>query len=179
VTARKLWGTVVALVVAGVVVVPLLAGLEGGSDEPVRSALVGRVAPPLAGPTLDGGAFDLDRFAGQVVLVNVWASWCGPCRDELPLLARTQRRLAPAGLDVVTIDTRDGPVAARALLAEVGAERLTTVLDPDGRLAVAWGAHGVPETFLVDRRGIIQAVHIGPITQQWVQEYVEPRLAAP
>lgn len=177
-SGRKLWGTVVALAVAGVVVVPLLGGLSGGADEPVQNALVGRVAPPLAGPTLDGGAFDMDRLARQVVLVNVWASWCGPCRDELPLIARTQRRLAPAGLGVVTIDTRDGPVAARALLAEVGAERLTTVLDPDGRLAVAWGAHGVPETFLVDRRGVIRSVHIGPITQRWVQEHVEPLLAA-
>lgn len=176
---RRGWGALLALGIAGIVLLPLLAGLRGGPAEPVRSALVGRAAPALTGTTLDGAAFDRAELAGQVVLVNVWASWCGPCRDELPLLAQTQRRLAPAGLRVVTINTRDGPAAARALLAEVDATRLTTVVDPDGRLAVSWGAHGIPETFLVDQRGIIRAFHPGPITPQWVRENVEPLVTAP
>jgi cytochrome c biogenesis protein CcmG, thiol:disulfide interchange protein DsbE len=176
--SRRLWGALAALGVTALVLVPLLTGLREGSGEPVRSALVGRAAPPLAGPTLDGRSFDLAQFGGQPVLVNVWASWCGPCRDELPLLARTQERLGTAGLRVATIDTRDGPVAAQALLAEVGATGLTTVLDPDGRLAVSWGAHGVPETFLLDRSGTIQAFQPGPITEEWVRRYVEPLVTA-
>lgn len=175
--ARRVWGSLLALAIAGLVVIPLLGGLRGVSG-PVRTELVDRAAPALSGPTLDGSSFSLDELGGQVVLVNVWASWCGPCRDELPLLVATQRRLAPDGLRVVTLDTRDGPDAARALLAETGAAGLTTVLDPDGRLAVSWGARGVPETFLVDRRGIIRAVSIGPITEQWVQQQVEPLVRA-
>lgn len=173
-STRRAWWSVLALGVVGIVVVPLLGGLGGTSGEPVRSALVGRPAPALTGSTLDGGTFDLGELSGHVVLVNVWASWCGPCRDELPLIARTERRLADAGLRVVTVDTRDGPVAARSLLAETGATGLTTVLDPDGRLAVAWGAHGVPETFLLDRSGRIQAFHPGPISEEWVRRYVDP-----
>ncbi|OZM77206.1 TlpA disulfide reductase family protein [Pseudonocardia sp. MH-G8] len=177
-TGRRVWWSVLALVVVGIVVLPLLGGLGGASGQPVRSALVGRAAPALAGPTLDGGSFDLGALRGQVVLVNVWASWCGPCRDELPLIAKTEQRLAPAGLRVVTIDTRDGPVAARSLLAETGATGLTTVLDPDGRLAVSWGAHGVPETFLLDPSGTIQAFHPGPINQEWVRSHVDPLVDA-
>ena len=126
-----------ALSIAGIVVVPLVSGLRGGPYEPSRPAMLGRPAPPLSGPTLYGPSFSFDTMAGQPVLVNVWASWCGPCRDELPLRAQTEQRLAPAGLRVVTVDTRDGPAAARALLDEVGATRLTTVLDPDGRIAVS------------------------------------------
>jgi cytochrome c biogenesis protein CcmG, thiol:disulfide interchange protein DsbE len=175
---RRVWGSLLAFGITAMVVVPLLTGLSGGPGEPVRAALVGRAAPPLTGTTLDGAAFRSEELAGQVVLVNVWASWCGPCRDELPLLTRTERRLALEGLRIVTIDTRDGPAAARALLDDAGAAGLTTVMDPDGRLAVSWGARGVPETFLVDRRGIVRAVSIGPITPQWVRQYVDPLVLA-
>ncbi len=175
--ARRVWGSLLALGIAGLVVIPLLGGLRGPGG-PVRTELVGRAAPALSGSTLDGAFFTLDELDGQVVLVNVWASWCGPCRDELPLLVRTQRRFAAAGLRVVTVDTRDGPDAARALLAETGATGLTTVLDPDGRLAVSWGARGVPETFLVDRHGVVRAVSIGPIISQWVRQQVQPLVTA-
>ena len=158
---RRTWGAVIALAVVGLVAAPLLTSLHGASDEPVRSALVGRPAPALAGTTLDGTSYDLAQAAGQVVLVNVWVSWCGPCRDELPLLAATRERLASAGMQVATIDTRDGPVAAQALLDELGVVDLPAVTDPDGRLAVSWGAHGVPETFLVGRDGTIRAFRAG------------------
>ncbi|MFP5345778.1 MAG: TlpA family protein disulfide reductase [Actinomycetes bacterium] len=174
-TRRRVVRTVVAVVAVAGVAALLLSGALGGSREPA-SALAGRLAPPLAGPTVQGGKADLADLRGKVVLVNVWASWCGPCRDELPLLARTRERLARQGLEVLGLDMSDGPVAARALLEETAATSLTSVVDPDGTQAVAWGVRGVPETFLVDRQGVVRERRIGPVTEEWVRDVVEPSL---
>jgi cytochrome c biogenesis protein CcmG, thiol:disulfide interchange protein DsbE len=161
--------SVALLAVVGLVVV-LGSGMGGGVAN--RSPLVGRPAPALAGRTLDGTPVRLMAFRGSFVLVNVWASWCGPCRDEMPLIADAQRRWAGSGVEVVTINTRDGPVAAEAMLREVGATGVRSVRDPDGRLAVAWGASGVPETFLVDRSGVVRARHVGPVTSRWLRQHI-------
>lgn len=159
------------MTVAGFVVL-LGSAMGDGGVLTSRSPLVGSPAPQLQGRTLDGSSFRLETLEGSVVLVNVWASWCGPCRDELPLIAAAQRRWADSGLEVVTINTRDGVVAARAMLREMGATGLRSVRDPQGRLAVAWGASGVPETFLVDRRGVVRVRHVGPVTQRWLQRHI-------
>ncbi|MFI7427677.1 TlpA family protein disulfide reductase [Micromonospora sp. NPDC049836] len=137
-------------------------------------------APALTGTTLDGARFDLAALHGQVVLVNVFASWCGPCRDELPLLAETARRWSPNGLRVVGLNLRDGPDAVRALLQEARAgDALTVLPDPDGARAIEWGVRGVPETYLVDRDGRIVAHQPGVVTRQWLDDRLSPLLAAP
>lgn len=171
-TDRRRRVVVVSAALALVAGLAVLLGSGLGNSVAGRSPLVGEPAPSLAGPTLDGSSFRLERVRGSAVLVNVWASWCGPCRDEMPLIAAAQRRWADAGLEVVTINTRDGPVAARAMLRELGLTELRSVRDPDGRLAVAWGASGVPETFLVDRQGIVRARHVGPVTQEWLRRQI-------
>ena len=167
---------------AVLVAVVLLGGLleeglrhQGSAAAPAASTLTGHPAPALAGQALDGRHLDLAALRGSVVLVNIWASWCGPCREEIPLLQRTQQQLGPRGLRVIGIATRDGPVAARALLAELGGGP-ESLVDPDGHLAVEWGATGVPETFLVDRTGVVRARCWGEVTQQWLQDTVEPLL---
>lgn len=175
---KRLAAVLTVLVVTGLGVL-LGTGLvsadspSDGSD----SVLVGRPAPALQGQTLDGAQFDLDSLAGSVVLVNIWASWCGPCRDELPLLVAAKRRWADSGVELVTINTRDGPAAARSLLREVGASDLLSVRDPQGALAVGWGAAGVPETYVVDRDGVVRARRVGPVTDQWLTEHVRPLVA--
>jgi cytochrome c biogenesis protein CcmG/thiol:disulfide interchange protein DsbE len=131
----------------------------------------------LAGRTLAGDHFDLAGRRGQVTLVNVFASWCGPCRDELPLLVDAQRRWSAQGLRVVGLNVRDGPDAARALLQESGAASLTVVPDARGAVAVEWGVRGVPETFLVDRDGRIRQWAQGPITAEWLEKWLPPLLA--
>ncbi|MEH0841990.1 redoxin family protein [Micromonospora sp. CPCC 205711] len=134
-------------------------------------------APALSGVTLDGGRFDLAAARGHVVLVNVFASWCGPCRDELPLLVDAERRWAPRGLRLVGLNIRDGTEAVRALLDETGATALTVLRDPDGTRAIGWGVRGVPETFLVDRDGGIIDRQRGVVTRQWLEQRVAPLLA--
>lgn len=148
----------------------------GRDPSVVDSVLLDGPAPPLAGPTLDGGSFDLADHRGKVVLVNVWASWCPPCRDEYPLLRAAALDLSPLGLQVVGIDTQDRPEDAQEFLDELGGENFPNVLDPDGRLAVEWGTFGVPETFVVDRDGRLVTRKIGVLTSDWIARNVVPLL---
>ena len=144
------------------------AALSDGS-----SPLVGAPAPALQGRTLAGEHFRLDHQPGRLTVVNIWASWCGPCRQELPLVADLADRWSDRDVRFVTVDTRDGPVAARSLLHEVGVRHLLTVLDPQGRIAVSWGATGVPETFVVDGNGTIRARQAGPVSADWLRGQLE------
>ncbi|MFD0823514.1 TlpA family protein disulfide reductase, partial [Micromonospora zhanjiangensis] len=179
ITRRRVLAIVAALLVVSVlgVVLAVALGRDGAADPAADQ--IGRPAPGLAGPTLDGGRVELAGLRGSVVLVNVFASWCGPCRDELPLLADAQRRWAARGFRVIGVDVRDGPDAARALLAQTGADQLTVLPDPTGVIAVDWGAVGVPETYLVGPDGRIEAWERGPVTAGWLQRRVDPLLGKP
>ena len=146
----------------------LSLGVHGGSTRP---AMLGSRAPALRGTTLDGTTYVL-RPTGHLTLVNIWAAWCAPCRDEIPLLARAAADYRSRGVRLVTIDTRDGPVAARALLSDAKATDLVAVTDPHGRLAVSWGATGVPETVVVDAHGIVRARRIGAVSRSWLDSQV-------
>lgn len=137
-------------------------------------SLIGSAAPALQGEDLDGRPQNLADFRGQVVLVNIWASWCPPCEAEIPILLDAQRRYADDGLAVLGIATQDRPAAARDAAAAWGADAYPSIRDEAGKLAVAWGSRGVPETFVVDRDGIVVERHIGPVTTQWLDERLEP-----
>lgn len=165
----------------------LLAVLLGGGQlllrEPAAPATraaavagppVGETAPPLAGRTLSGEALQPPDLRARVVVVSVWAAWCGPCRRELPVLVAAVR--AHPGVRLIGIDTRDGERQARTLLARAGGDPAHSVVDPDGALAASWNVAGVPETFVVDARGIVRARHLGPVTGGWVDQAVGPLL---
>ncbi len=166
---RRLGVATGALALLAVVVLAGAALVRGGAGE--AAPLVGDPAPRLAGETLDGEEYTFDPAAHELTLVNVWASWCGPCRQELPLLSEVARA-APGRVAVVTVNTRDGAVAARSLLEETGTENLLAVQDPRGRIAVSWGATGVPETFVVDAEGVVRGHVAGAVTRAWVQDQV-------
>lgn len=168
-TGRARWLALAGLVVVLVVVGDRLGALRGtDAGHPAQSPLVGTTAPTLAGGTVDGGHYRLRP--GRLTVVNIWASWCGPCRDEMPAVARFARE--HPGVRVVTIDTRDGIDPARRFLARMGARSLVAVRDPDGRRAVAWGATGVPETFVLDAHGVVRAHHAGPVDDGWLGQEV-------
>jgi len=157
-----------SLVLAGgiLVVAACNAGKPAGSprvsDVIVGSPLIGKPAPALAGTTLDGAAFDLAAQKGSPVLVNFWASWCGPCREEFPLLEAAAKRHAGAGLVVVGALYKDDPDPARTFVAEQAAT-WPTVTDPERSIGAAWKVLGPPQTFLIDREGIIRAVQVGQV----------------
>ncbi|MDR7381039.1 cytochrome c-type biogenesis CcmF C-terminal domain-containing protein [Promicromonospora iranensis] len=156
-----------------VVVLPMLVlGLAGCAsteeDEPSP-------APPLAGEGLDGREYDVAELRGSVVLVTAWASWCAPCRDEMPVLADAQEELGDAGLEVLGINVRDLPEPARQFAAEHEVS-FPSIVDQQGTMSVAWGLRGVPVTYLVDREGHLVERHPGPVTATWIDTVVEPEV---
>jgi cytochrome c biogenesis protein CcmG/thiol:disulfide interchange protein DsbE len=182
---KRLLGVVVAVLAVAGVGATLAAGLRSSTGraaaaagDVVQEQARDQPAAGLRGTTLDGDRFDLASLRGQVVLVNVWASWCGPCRQELPALAAAQSRWSTDGFRVAGIDMRDNDESAHRLLADVGATGLTSVADPQGTLAVAWGARGVPESFLVDRGGRVRWWVQGAVDAAWLEQRVPALLAS-
>ena len=160
-----------------------LIRLYAGDPSKVPSALIGRPAPafvlaPLPSLTRDGAAvpgLSGDDLKGGVTIVNVWASWCAPCRQEHPLLMELAKNPA---IRVVGINYKDNPENARRFLGALGNPFAAVGLDPSGRTAIDWGVYGVPETFIVGPDGTIRHKHIGPLTPEAMPTFMAQAKAA-
>ena len=161
----------------------LMQLLSGRDISEVPSALIGQPAPVTNLPPLEGGSLpglDSKQFAGRVTLLNVFASWCAPCREEHPvLLALAQdKRYA-----LVALNYKDKPENARRFLGDLGNPFSAIGVDEAGRTAIDWGVYGVPETFLIGKDGRIAYKHVGPLTPESTRTELLPRiekaLAAP
>lgn len=154
----------------------LLQLLSGRDVAAVPSALIGSSAPATSLPPLEGsglaGLEDAD-FEGGLTLVNVWASWCAPCRQEHPYLMELAEdpRIGIAGLNY-----KDRPENARRFLGELGNPFSAIGVDDSGRTAIDWGVYGVPETFLVDAQGTIVYKHVGPFSQSSYRDELLPAI---
>lgn len=143
----------------------------------LRSVLIDRPAPEFtlaAVPGLATPGFATADLRGEVTVVNVFASWCVPCRAEHPLIAALQA----SGVRVFGINQKDAPEHARAFLEELGNPYARVGADSTGRTSIDWGVYGVPETFVVDADGIIVFKHVGPLTPQSFETEVLPAIAA-
>jgi cytochrome c biogenesis protein CcmG/thiol:disulfide interchange protein DsbE len=157
------------------VVVGFLAVGLGLNPREVPSPLIGKPAPDFALPRLDDPQHVVrrDELLGQVWMLNVWASWCAPCREEHPIVIDVARRgLAP----VYGLNYKDHRAAALQWLAGLGDPYRATLFDGDGRVGIDFGVYGVPETFVIDRQGIVRFKHTGPLTPAVVRERLEPLL---
>jgi cytochrome c biogenesis protein CcmG/thiol:disulfide interchange protein DsbE len=174
------------LLLAPLAVFLALAGLflyRLGSGDPslLPSALIGRPAPqtelpPLLGVERDGKqvpGLNSDTFKGSVTLVNVWASWCVPCHDEVPFLEALSK---DKRIRLVSINYKDTTDNARRFINKYGNPFVATGRDESGRASINWGVYGVPETYLVGRDGHIAYKLVGPITAENLQGTLETEI---
>ncbi len=136
-------------------------------------------APELELPRLSGnGVGSLEDYRGQVVVLNFWASWCEPCREESPLLQRWHERLVRQDATVLGVDAFDEIERARAFVDEYGLE-YPMLRDGNGSTRESYGILGFPETFVIDREGRIAAFARGPVGDDFMRERVVPLLREP
>ncbi len=167
---RRRFAVAIPLLVFVALVVMFAIGLTRNPRE-VPSPLIGKPVPRFSLPPVQGrplGFSDQD-LKGQVSVVNVFASWCIPCRQEHPLIQRLAREVPVYGLNY-----KDQPQDAARWLYELGDPYTRTGADLDGRVAIDWGVYGVPETFVIDREGRIAYKQIGPITPGILEEKLLP-----
>lgn len=143
------------------------------SDARLPSTLVGRPVPQFDLPPVEGRPDGLSTadLIGKVSIVNVWASWCVPCRIEMPLLNELAARNEVA---IYGINYKDDAVAALAFLDELGDPYTKIGADRNGRVAIDWGVYGLPETFVIDAEGRIAYKHIGPFDRRSLEENILP-----
>ncbi|MHA3913599.1 DsbE family thiol:disulfide interchange protein [Halovulum sp. GXIMD14793] len=153
-----------------------ILGLGRDNPNELPSQLVGRTPPALPATPLGNRPEPAAApYAGsEVTLVNFWASWCGPCRIEHPVLTR----LAANGMTVIGINYKDDPANAERFLAELGDPYVTVLSDRNGRSGLDWGVYGVPETYLIDRNGKVLLRFPGPVTQQIFDTRFKPLIDA-
>jgi cytochrome c biogenesis protein CcmG/thiol:disulfide interchange protein DsbE len=165
---------IVPLAVFALLAVVFFIGLRGDDPSVVPSALVGKSVPDFELPPLEGmnlpGLASSELKGGGVTLVNVWASWCGPCRLEHPVLMDLAKR---GDIAVVGINYKDDAANARRFLASLGVPYRAIGVDQSGRTSIDWGVYGVPETFVVDGKGTIRFKWVGPLSDARVKARLE------
>ncbi len=141
----------------------------------VPSPLIGKPAPAFNLPLLDAPDRKLasQELKGQVWVLNVWASWCVPCRVEHPLVTDLAKT---GGVPVYGLNYKDKPADASAWLAKFGNPYTATLSDIDGLVGIDYGVYGVPETFVIDPQGVIRLKHIGPLTPEALRDTVRPMI---
>ena len=161
------------VLLAALIAVAIFVLLRPGERQTVTAdGLIGRPAPAFELARLSGGEpVSSTDFAGRAYIINVWASWCTPCRAEHPRLMRLKEQ----GVVIIGVDYKDEETAGAAFLATLGDPFAAVGRDPQGRFSLELGVAGaVPETFVVGRDGTIVAVHRGPLTQDDIDRVILP-----
>jgi cytochrome c biogenesis protein CcmG, thiol:disulfide interchange protein DsbE len=148
----------------GVALLTMLAvlGIVAVTRPGASGVAKGQPVPNVAGTTIDGQTFDLAALRGHPVVINFWGPSCVPCRTEFPLLAAKAKEHAADGLVIVGVLTDDAPDGARAFVAQYGAT-WPTVIDPGAVLKAAYHVLGRPQSYFVDRAGILRSIQIGEV----------------
>jgi cytochrome c biogenesis protein CcmG/thiol:disulfide interchange protein DsbE len=152
----------------------LAVGLNRDPQE-IPSPLIGKQAPAFELPQLADPqkTFSPENMKGKPWILNVWASWCAACRDEHPVLVELSKlQVAP----IIGLDYKDKRDNAMTMLTLQGNPYLLSAFDANGRVGIDYGVYGVPETYVIDKTGIIRFKHIGPITMELLRNKIVPLL---
>jgi cytochrome c biogenesis protein CcmG/thiol:disulfide interchange protein DsbE len=165
----------IPLVIFIVMGVFLAIGLKLNPTE-IPSPFIGKPAPAFSAATLDNPEQKLTPadLQGKVWLFNVWASWCTSCRAEHPVLNELAKQKAAL---IIGLNYKDAREDALSWLNRLGNPYDVSVTDPEGRIGIDWGVYGVPETFVVDKKGIIRHKQTGPVTSETVRQTLSPLIA--
>ncbi len=153
----------------------LFIGLYKDPSE-VPSPLIGKPVPEFSLPRLlESSVITEKEFLGKVSLVNVWATWCFACKQEHPIL---NNLAAQNVVPIYGLNYKDDSQQAKLYLKEFGNPYVANAVDESGRTSIDWGVYGAPETFVVDKKGIIRHKHIGPLTKEDVESKILPLIQA-
>ncbi len=171
------------LIILAAMATLFLAALYSGDPSRLPSALIGKPVPQFTLPPVEGlaeigqntpGLASADLADGRVSVVNVWASWCGPCIQEQPHLVALKKR---QDLRLVSINYKDDPAAARRFLSRFGNPFDAIGADLSGRVGIDWGVYGVPETYVVNGHGKIVYKFVGPLSEEAIRNELLPIVA--
>ena len=173
-------GVAMPLIIFGAMTALFFVALFSGDPSKLPSALIGKPVPEFVLPPVEGlksgagpvpGFTNQDLAQGKVSLVNVWASWCGPCHVEHPFLTQLAER---GDIAMYGLNYKDSASAARRFLGRYGNPYQAVGQDDNGRIAINWGVYGVPETFIVDGSGAIVFKHVGPLDAEVIERRLLP-----
>jgi cytochrome c biogenesis protein CcmG, thiol:disulfide interchange protein DsbE len=174
------WGLSLPLLIFAMLAGLFWYALHSGDPSRLPSALVGKPVPPFTLPPIEQltgagaeGFESSDLAKGEPTIVNVWASWCVPCHEEHPLLLELAKQ---PGVRLYGINYKDDPTAARRFLGRYGNPFQRVGADRSGRVAIDWGVYGVPETYVITGDGKIAYRHVGPLTEEAIQQKLLPLL---
>ncbi len=152
----------------------IIESLPGRAPRPVE---VNTPAPEFRLASVDGGSLSLSELRGKVVVLNFWATWCVPCRAEMPALEHVYQMHRDRGLVVVGVDVQESAEKVLGFLPEVNVT-FPIVLDSDTKLATRYRATGLPATFILDRQGVVRDIRLGPYTEEMLLPRLEPLLTS-
>lgn len=139
----------------------MLSGCDKKGNQQVLVAEIGKEAPDFSLSDLQGKIWKLSDLRGKVVFVNFWATWCQPCREEMPDMESLYRGMADKPFQMLAILSSDSQANAELMVKMTGTT-FPILLDPDGSVSRAYGLTGVPETYIVDPKGILREKFLGP-----------------
>lgn len=157
---RRTWSRGLLAASGGLLLLLFVLGLGWGDGTPARDG----IAPAFALPLLDGGAISSEELDGRAAVINVWASWCPPCRGEAPILRRLHEASDPGEVVFLGVIRNDSEGPARDFIRDFGLDGFDHAVD-DGSFARAYAVRGIPMTFVLDREGRFVARHFGPISE--------------
>ena len=176
---RLIW-VLLPLLCFAVLVLGFVIALNSGDPSKLPSVLINKAVPKTTFASIPGlrkdqtsipGFSSADLKAGKISVVNFWASWCGPCIEEHPILTKLAGQ---TDVNLYGVNYKDKPVDARRFLNRFGNPFTAIGADPDGRAAIEWGVYGMPETFVIDGEGKIIYKHVGPISQETLANKIIP-----